>query len=73
LIYLVTHERVEHLDDLLFRRTMIAMLGEVTLPLLDEVVGIIASALGWSQARSQEEIERVVTILHEKHRVSIVT
>ncbi|MDX2137642.1 MAG: glycerol-3-phosphate dehydrogenase/oxidase [Chloroflexota bacterium] len=73
LVYLATHERVEHLDDLLFRRTMIAMLGEITLPLLDEVVDIIAPALGWSEARGKQEVSRVVTLLIEKHRTHLNT
>src|SRR5208283_5176253 len=47
--FIARNERVVHLDDLLLRRTLIGMLGEATLPLLEEIAAIISPVLEWSQ------------------------
>jgi glycerol-3-phosphate dehydrogenase len=71
--YLAAHERVQHLDDIIQRRTMIGMLGETTLPLLGEIAAVVAPVLGWSEARQAEEVERVVTILRQRHKIDLRT
>lgn len=67
LLYLAEHEQVARLDDLIQRRASIAMLGEASLPLLQEIAGIIAPVLGWSAAQTRQEVERCADILRE-HR-----
>lgn len=69
--YLAAQERVEHLDDLVQRRTMIGMHGETTLPLLDDIAAAIAPVLGWSAARQADEVERMVSILRQRHRIDL--
>ena len=69
IIFLLKHEKVERLDDLLLRRTLIAMLGQVTLALLHELADICAATLGWSATRTAAEIERAIVLLRVKHRV----
>lgn len=69
--YLAQHERVEHLDDVVQRRTMIAMQGETTLPLLEEIAGIIAPTLGWSPERQAAEVARTAGILLDRHKIDV--
>ncbi len=68
--YLTRCEKVARLDDLLLRRTLIAMLGYADRAALYEVADVAAAALGWSSARAADEIQRALDILREKHGVS---
>ena len=65
--YLAARESVARLDDLLLRRTLIAMRGYATAESTREVADIAADALGWSDARREEEIQRALDILRERH------
>ena len=67
--YIVQHESVCHLDDLLQRRTVLALLGEVSVPLLYELAEISAPLLGWPSA--QAEVERAAELLSKNHGVHL--
>jgi glycerol-3-phosphate dehydrogenase len=67
--YILTQEEVNHLDDLILRRTMIAKLGNLTPELLDELAKISGEVLCWKKSEVEEEIRRTVKILAEKHRI----
>ena len=67
--FLAVHERVVHIDDLLLRRTAVAMLGELTPALLDELVGIVGEALGWLPALRQAEVDRTTRLLEQRHGI----
>ncbi len=69
--FIVREEKVQRLDDLLLRRTLIAMLGELTPDLLDELARIVAASLLWSAARKEREIERARAILRRRHRLEL--
>lgn len=56
--YICENEFVVHLDDLIFRRSTLALEGRATEALVAEVASIAAPLLGWSDARTNEEIER---------------
>ena len=71
IVFIVQHERVERLDDLLLRRTLLAMLGEVTPALLHELAELCAVTLRWSDERKAAEIQRTVELLRAKHRVEL--
>ncbi|MBI5669674.1 MAG: glycerol-3-phosphate dehydrogenase/oxidase [Chloroflexi bacterium] len=71
--YLVEHEKVIHLDDIILRRTALAMLGYVTGGLLHELAEIAAPALGWSAEQTQTEIRRTISILETHHRIPAET
>ena len=64
---LASCEEVGHLADIVFRRTTLAVLGEVTRPLLADIAGIIAPILGWSDVQTREEIAAVVERLNSRH------
>jgi glycerol-3-phosphate dehydrogenase len=65
--WLVRHERVVHLLDVVQRRTSLAFTGAVTMPLLEELAELTGDELGWSADRRAAEIgesRRVLTELH---------
>ncbi len=70
--YMVRSERVFHLDDLLLRRTVIALLGELTSALMDELVSIMAPILGWSDQDARDEKTRTLDLLKDKFGISEV-
>jgi len=65
--YLCEQEAVTHLSDLLFRRTTIALSGQLTGAMLAETAAIAARALGWESVRVQEEIEAVCDVGRQRH------
>lgn len=69
--FILREEKVERLDDLLLRRSLIAMLGGSTRELLRELAEIAAETLGWSDARMNQEMARVEEILRRRHRVDL--
>lgn len=71
--YMILQERVVRLDDLLLRRTLIAMLGELTQhpAVLDEIAQIMAQAQGWDAARLNEELDRARQIFARQHQLRL--
>ena len=69
IIFIVTHEKVLHLDDFILRRSMLAMLGRLSYEMLDELAGALANALGWTKEQRETELERTLTILANRHGV----
>lgn len=67
--FLIERERVVRLDDIILRRSALAMLGDVNGALLEELAAIAAEVLGWSAEYTQDEIRRVADLLVENHRV----
>jgi glycerol-3-phosphate dehydrogenase len=67
--YLITHEDVVHLDDLILRRTMIGKLGMITPESLRELSEICANSLNWSQKKTETEIERFTDIMRNNHKM----
>jgi len=53
-------EYVHHLDDLVCRRSVIALLGRATEPALTELAEIAGEVLGWDAARRKAEIARAL-------------
>jgi len=69
--YLAYTEKVIHLDDFILRRSSLAMLGMVTLPLLEELATIIGATCGWSAVERQAELEQTQKRLTERHGVRL--
>jgi len=49
-------EQVEHLTDLICRRSTIALLGQASEEALAELADVIGPALGWDEARKKQEV-----------------
>ncbi|GHB31746.1 glycerol-3-phosphate dehydrogenase/oxidase [Salinicola rhizosphaerae] len=64
-------ERVEHLDDLLFRRLPIALSARLDRATIEETATICAAALGWSDERRRAETARVATLAADRHGVRL--
>lgn len=69
--YLAKREKILHLEDLVLRRTNLAKLGELTTALLEELAAALAPRLDWPQRVCQEEVERTVRVLEDKHGVRL--
>ena len=67
--FMALDERVVHLDDLVLRRTLMGLLGEVSLPLLEELATIVSPVLQWSQQGAAAEVERTIQLLEKVHGV----
>ncbi|MBJ2157680.1 glycerol-3-phosphate dehydrogenase/oxidase [Variovorax sp. IB41] len=71
LSYLCLETGVVHLDDLVIRRTLLAIRGLVTDAALAEISGIAAEALGWDADRAHKELSACATALRERHNVRL--
>ena len=69
--FIVRSERIVHIDDLLLRRTAIALLGELTRDLLAELTEIAAGVCQWSADRVGSEIDRAREILLDRFGIDL--
>ena len=69
--FILQKEKVTRLEDLVLRRTVIAMLGDLTRPLLDELAEICAETFAWSDERKKKEVQRTHELLCCKHQVKL--
>ena len=69
--FIVSREKVVHLDDLILRRTLMGLLGQVSRGLLDELAAIAAPMLEWSPEDASAEVARAARILKEAHGVAL--
>ncbi|TXN28296.1 glycerol-3-phosphate dehydrogenase/oxidase [Lacisediminihabitans profunda] len=69
--YLVDHESVVHLDDVLLRRTDIAFLGTVTAQIVDELAAIVGARLGWDADERLAEAAHVRRTLSTLHGIEL--
>jgi glycerol-3-phosphate dehydrogenase len=65
--FIALRERVVHLDDLLLRRSTLAVLGRLDRKAVDELAGVLGDALGWDEAKKAGESARALAILQERH------
>lgn len=70
IVYLARSEFVVALEDMLLRRTPLAIRGDVSSTLVERVADIMAAELGWSATRKAREIETLVGDLANYHGVS---
>ena len=69
--FILRQEKVTRLEDLVLRRTVIAMLGDLTRPLLNELAEICAETLAWSNERKKTEVQHTLELLCCKHQVKL--
>ncbi|OAP38280.1 glycerol-3-phosphate dehydrogenase [Sinorhizobium glycinis] len=70
LLYLIREEAVEHLDDLLLRRTTLAITGELSLAMAEAALDLLAAEKGWPEQRRAEELSRFFSLMRERHGVA---
>ena len=69
--YMVRHEQVQHIPDVLIRRTALAFNGLVSAELIDELAEVLGSHLGWSASDREKEVEDTRRLLQEQHKVGV--
>lgn len=69
--YLAEHEKIIHLDDLVLRRSSLAMRGRLTRAAIAELAESLGEALGWQSVRRQAEAGRLIDLLRERHGVNL--
>lgn len=69
--WIARNEHVEHLADIVMRRTTLAIEGRLTAAALAEIAAVAASALGWDEARRAQEVAAVTEHLARFNRVSL--
>lgn len=69
--FLALYEKVIHLDDMLLRRTMLAMLGGLTLAGIEEIAEALGESLRWSEEQKAAEVKRTLEMLLERHGVRL--
>lgn len=69
--FLCQQEQVVHLDDILLRRTMLAMLGRLTRAVVEEVADAAAESLGWTGDQKKAEAARTLDLLASRHGVGL--
>jgi glycerol-3-phosphate dehydrogenase len=69
ILYIAQNENVQHIDDFLQRRSLIAMQGYAQHDAIQEIAAIVGEALSWNKTKMGQEIARVQDILAKKHRV----
>ena len=69
--WLARNERIEHLEDLILRRTLLAITGQLTRAGLEQMAEVTSIALGWDAERTRTELERSVDRLQRGHSVEI--
>ncbi|MFB8344033.1 FAD-dependent oxidoreductase [Brucella cytisi] len=73
LLYLIRTEAVERLDDLLLRRTTLAISGELSLAMTEAVLDLLATEKSWSPKYKKAELTRFLTLMRERHGVAAET
>jgi glycerol-3-phosphate dehydrogenase len=70
-IFLGTVEKALHLEDVILRRTMLALLGEITRERLDELAQVLGDSLGWNSKQRHAEVARTLEVLRSKHGIRL--
>jgi glycerol-3-phosphate dehydrogenase len=70
--FMVEHERALHIEDVILRRTVLAMLGRLNSALVREIGTIMAECLEWSQEELEKEIGRTLSSLEIRSRVHLM-
>jgi glycerol-3-phosphate dehydrogenase len=70
LSWLIDHEQVETLADLLIRRTTIAITGELSASVITRSLELLSSARCWTAGRALAERQQFLTLLATRHGLS---
>lgn len=69
--WITRHEAVVRLDDLVLRRTPLALFGHVNTTRLERIATIVAAALGWDADRRRQETGRCAQMLRDRHAIDL--
>lgn len=69
MLFLIRNEAVEHLDDLLLRRTTLAVSGDLSLDMADAALDLLAAEKIWTPAQRAAERARFLALMRDRHGV----
>ena len=69
--FIARNEKVVHLDDVVLRRSLLAMMGKINKDSLEEIARIVGETLNWTAEKTRTEVERTADILRRNHGVQI--
>jgi glycerol-3-phosphate dehydrogenase len=69
--FIAQHEKIVHLDDLLLRRSLLAMLGNLNSDIVNEICDAMGEALNWTAAQKKAEVKRTLELLENRHSVRL--
>ncbi|WP_175720859.1 glycerol-3-phosphate dehydrogenase/oxidase [Burkholderia anthina] len=69
--HLIREERVTQLEDLVLRRTLLALEGRCTADTLSELSGWMSEFLNWNADETAAQIRRTAAVLRERHGVAL--
>jgi glycerol-3-phosphate dehydrogenase len=69
MLFLIRNEAVEHLDDLLLRRTTLAVSGALSLAMVDAALRLLAGEKNWSDTERLAERTRFLALLKDRHGI----
>jgi glycerol-3-phosphate dehydrogenase len=67
--YLIRNEAGERLDDILLRRTTLAITGELSMAMVDAVLDIMAETMNWTDSQRDREKSWFLANLLERHGI----
>ena len=70
LAWMVEHEHVRHVADVIFRRTSLAFTGDVDAQVVRAIADGLAPLLGWDADRTDRDVEDTLTQLRDAHGVN---
>ncbi|MEO8392809.1 MAG: glycerol-3-phosphate dehydrogenase/oxidase [Chloroflexota bacterium] len=69
--FMIECEDAEHVEDIILRRTLLALLGQLSFDLIAELASILAESLGWSAEQIEQEIARTLDLLETRAGVKL--
>lgn len=69
--YLITHTAVQTLQDLVLRRTLLAIRGQLSRPLLRELAVLLGQQQGWGRRQCQRAVTACISELFQRHGVRL--
>ncbi|WP_192254731.1 glycerol-3-phosphate dehydrogenase/oxidase [Mesorhizobium caraganae] len=70
IVYLVRHEFVTCLSDLVLRRTSLAIAGDISIVSIERIADALAAERGWNHQHRDDEIKNLIAELDTYHGVS---
>ena len=69
--WIIRNERVLRLEDIVIRRTLIAVTGQLTIAALHDISGVVSKTGGWTDQKRNLEVTAVTEMLASRHNVDL--
>lgn len=69
--WIIRNERVQRLEDIVLRRTLMAVTGQLTKAALLDISDVASKLIGWTNKERGLEIESIIKMLASQHNVNL--